>query len=88
MRLRNRTIVVDTNIPVLNWTELLRMKIKSFATRQVDRDKRDIKYIMENHLDEVDNGRVEDVVYQEIGSFPQDLQDLLSVFVDSSEGEA
>ena len=86
VRLRNRTIVVDTNIPVLNWTEILRMKIRTYATRQGGKDKDDIKYIMENHRAELDDGRVEDVVFQEIGSFPQDLQDLLSVFVDWIEG--
>jgi hypothetical protein len=80
VKLKNKTFVVDTNVPVLNWTEILRMKIKAHAMRQGDKDKNDIKYIMENHRDELNDGRLEDVVFQEIGSFPKDLRDLFSDF--------
>ena len=88
VNLRKKTTVVDSNIPVLNWTEILRMKIRAFAARQGDKDRGDIEYIMGNHRAEVDDVRVEDVVFQEIGSFPPDLQELLSVFVYSSESGA
>ena len=60
-RVRDR--IVDCNgVPVLSWTELIRMKIKSYASRMVERDLDDIKYCLRNHGDELKTDRLEDVV--------------------------
>jgi hypothetical protein len=61
-------------IPVLNWTELLRMKIKSYAARQVDKDRNDILYCLEHHRHRLDTGRLEDVVFDNFDSCPTEIQ--------------